>query len=122
MLQAVCWVWLHLLQADISNQTRSPDEDAVNKPYRPLPSGRITVKNALRLRWLLVPACWVVSAAYGVQVLRVSVLLAGLILVYNEGHAADRWLARNVMNAAGIACFETGASLITGACSVFRVC
>lgn len=122
LLHAVCWVWLHLLQADISNQACSPHEDAVNKPYRPLPSGRITLKNALRLRWLLIPVCWVVSAVYGLQVLRVSILFTGLILVYNEGHAAGRWFTRNVMNAGGISCFEAGATLITGACSAFRVC
>ncbi|KIM78588.1 hypothetical protein PILCRDRAFT_11056 [Piloderma croceum F 1598] len=35
----IFWVWLHLLQFDVSNQYLDPTEDALNKPDRPIPSG-----------------------------------------------------------------------------------
>lgn len=37
---------------DIANQTSSPEEDYVNKPYRPIPAGLINIDQA-RTRWLL---------------------------------------------------------------------
>lgn len=37
---------------DIANTTSSVEEDKLNKPHRPIPSGLITVKQA-RVRWLL---------------------------------------------------------------------
>ncbi|KAK8022458.1 UbiA prenyltransferase family protein [Apiospora rasikravindrae] len=37
---------------DICNQATSPEEDAVNKPYRPIPAGLITVNQA-KTRWFL---------------------------------------------------------------------
>lgn len=37
---------------DIANTTSSVEEDKLNKPYRPIPSGLITVKQA-QVRWLL---------------------------------------------------------------------
>ncbi|KAG1871841.1 hypothetical protein DFJ58DRAFT_652344, partial [Suillus subalutaceus] len=47
----LCWVWFHLLQANVSNQTYSAHEDVVNKPCRPVPSGRISVRDCHALRW-----------------------------------------------------------------------
>lgn len=60
---AVFWTWLHLLQFDTSNQSvgSSPEEDAKNKPYRPIPAKRITVAQTLALRWALVPMTLVFS-------------------------------------------------------------
>lgn len=111
----IWWIWLHLLQFDVSNQTLSPEEDAVNKADRPLPSKRITLENALRLRWALVPACWAVSALYSTQTLCASVFLVAFTVVYNELAAhSGHWLLRNAVNAAGFASFEAGATLIAG--------
>ncbi|KAK7960559.1 hypothetical protein PG996_011205 [Apiospora saccharicola] len=42
---------------EICNQTTSPEEDAVNKPYRPIPAGLLTIHQA-RFRWLL---SWLLS-------------------------------------------------------------
>lgn len=37
---------------DIANQSTSPEEDKINKPYRPIPAGLISVNEA-RTRWAL---------------------------------------------------------------------
>lgn len=111
----IWWIWLHLLQFDVSNQTLDPEEDALNKSDRPLPSKRITFQNALRLRWTLIPTCWAVSALYSTQTFYASVSLVVFTVIYNELSAhAGHWLVRNTVNAAGFASFEAGATLIAG--------
>ena len=111
----VFWVWFHVLQFDVSNQTLDPEEDEHNKKDRPLPSKRISLSNAVILRWALVPACWTLSACYSVETLVASIALVFLTVVYDEfGAHSGHWIVRNVVNALGFAAFETGACLIAG--------
>jgi 4-hydroxybenzoate polyprenyltransferase len=93
-----------------------PDEDALNKSDRPLPSKRITLKNAIILRWVLVPFCLAISIAYSIEAFYASATLALLTALYNEfaGHA-DNFVVRNMFNAGGTMCFEFGATLLAGA-------
>ncbi|KAH8120717.1 UbiA prenyltransferase family-domain-containing protein [Phellopilus nigrolimitatus] len=111
----VFWVWFHVLQFDVSNQTLNPAEDEHNKRDRPLPAGRISWKHAKVLRWALVPLCWALSACYSAETVQASVALCILTYVYDEmGAAAGHWLGRNVVNAFGFMSFEVGACLIAG--------
>ncbi|KAI6121107.1 hypothetical protein F5141DRAFT_1087746 [Pisolithus sp. B1] len=48
LIHGALWVWIHMLQFNLSNQAHSAHEDAINKPWRPLPSGRITVDEISR--------------------------------------------------------------------------
>ena len=111
----VLWIWLHILQFDVANQCISPEEDKLNKADRPLAAGRITVRQAVILRWALLPICLLVSLSYSRSVLFASIAMAALTILYNElqVHAAH-WSIRNLMNAVGYATFETGATLIAG--------
>ncbi|KAJ7615482.1 UbiA prenyltransferase family-domain-containing protein [Roridomyces roridus] len=95
------WIWLHLLQFDVSNQTMDPEEDAMNKQDRPLPSKRMTLEQAIILRWILVPLCFAWSLCYSVETLYASIALR-------------HWFIRNAVNAAGFAAFEVGATLVAG--------
>ena len=114
-LQASFWVWLHILQFDVSNQTVSPEEDARNKTDRPLPAGRITLRNALIFRWLLVPICFLWSVTYSLQVLYASVAIVFFTIVYDEFRFhAGNFVTRNLLNALGITSFEWGATLVAG--------
>jgi len=88
----IFWTWFHLLQFVTSNQTLDPEEDEHNKRYRPLPGKRVTLRNAVILRWALVPACWALSACY------------------SNGH----WVVRSFMNAVGFVALEVGATLLAG--------
>ncbi|KAI5120554.1 hypothetical protein M0805_000282 [Coniferiporia weirii] len=111
----IFWIWFHVLQFDVSNQTLEPEEDEYNKKGRPLPARRITLRNALILRWVLVPMCWALSACYSVETVCASVALCILTYAYNEmGLAAGHWLGRNLTNALGVLSFEVGACLIAG--------
>ncbi|KAI0067242.1 hypothetical protein BV25DRAFT_1819550 [Artomyces pyxidatus] len=114
LLHVASWIWIHLLQFTAANQTILPNEDAANKSYRPIPSGRITHRNAVRLRWLLLPLCTFLSALYGVEVLGASVAVSALTFAYNEmgGHKTYYW--RDSINAVGFCSFEAGAMLLAG--------
>ena len=85
----------------------------MNKRDRPLPSGRISMCNALILRWSLVPLCCGLSALYSRAVFWTSVFIALTTILYNEGAVhGGQWLIRNVLLATGYSAFELGATLV----------
>ncbi|KAG9318045.1 UbiA prenyltransferase family-domain-containing protein [Chiua virens] len=106
------WVWFHLLQANVSNQTYSAHEDIINKPWRPLPSGRISVRATRRFRWILLVLCLCLSAWHGTGVLISSAALSLVEIVHDDiGFSSDPVL-KNLMNVGGYLTFESGATLI----------
>ncbi|OCH86989.1 hypothetical protein OBBRIDRAFT_837729 [Obba rivulosa] len=113
VLQAAFWTWLQVLQFDLANQTMRPEEDEYNKRDRPLPSGRLTLATACKLRWILVPICWAWSASYSKEALYASVAASALTVIYNEcATHSGHWTVRNLVNAAGYASFEVGATVV----------
>ncbi|KAF8490135.1 UbiA prenyltransferase family [Russula emetica] len=116
LLHTVLWLWIHTLQLGLANQTlpHAIAEDRMNHPDRPLPAGRITVRQARKLRWMMVPLCLLLSAAYGPRTLLTGFGVALFMLAYNEcGGARGHWLIRNGLNAIGYALAEAGATLVT---------
>lgn len=110
MVYSCFWTWLHLLQFCVSNQSQDPEEDVLNKPWRPIPSGLISVAGARTLRWILFALCPLLSACLGTQWHSISLALASL--VYHELHFQSHGLMRNVCNAWGYASFNAGAAMI----------
>ena len=106
------WIFVHLLLCDVSNQSVSADEDKANKPYRPIPAGRVTEYTAKRLLVALYFLCWAVS--YPLGLLRVSVVLGTLAFLYNTLDFSSHWFAKNFLNAAAYVCFEYGGTFIAG--------
>ncbi len=115
------WVWLHLLQFCVSNQTTNPHEDSANKPWRPIPSGLISVHAARVLRWILLPICLAISV--WCQVLSIGIALCLATLAHNELGWDAHWLPRNVLNAVGYASFRIAAARAgrRGTCSCAHV-
>lgn len=93
----------------------SPGEDAINKPWRPIPAGRLGLHHATILRWLLLPACLILSFAQGIPA--IGAVLAMGILLHNEFRLDSHWFTRNALNAIGYAVFDAGATSVarTGA-------
>jgi 4-hydroxybenzoate polyprenyltransferase len=120
MLCAVLWTWLHLLQFCVSNQSLNPEEDVLNKPWRPIPSGIVSVLNARILRWILLPLCLSLSIMMSLEALWQGISLAIAFIAYNELHLHSHWLTRNACNAWGYASFNAGASAIAGAYNSFH--
>ncbi|KAI0672058.1 UbiA prenyltransferase family-domain-containing protein [Trametes maxima] len=114
ILYRFLWVWLNLLQFCISNQTHSIEEDRINKPWRPLPAGRISPKTAGRLRWILLPVCLAISSLDGTVFAACAVLTAAT-LAHNDRDLGANWRTRNLLNAVGYAAFNIGAAFISSA-------
>lgn len=103
------WTWLNLLPFNISNQ-RQPiaiEEDLVNKPWRPLSSGRLTPRQATLLMLSFYPIALTVS--FYVHGLRSCLTLMALGWWYNDYNGAENCGTRNLINAAGYLSFMYGA-------------
>ncbi|KAF7289942.1 S-adenosyl-L-methionine-dependent methyltransferase [Mycena indigotica] len=107
----IFWLWFHLLAFNTSNQTSSL-EDATNKPDRPIPARRISLRHAKVLRWTLTPACWLLSRAYSQETMFASMALSVFTWMYNELHGNSRSLSRYALNGLGFAAFEAGTTLV----------
>ncbi|KAI0971037.1 UbiA prenyltransferase family-domain-containing protein [Xylaria arbuscula] len=104
------WMWLHLLVEDIANQKLSSSlvEDTINKPWRPIPAGRLTATEARKLALFVVLAALVLSIL--LQSFLPSTTLMTMIWLYNDLDGSSMGpLVRNLLNAAGLACFGWGA-------------
>ena len=117
MLYSCFWMWFHLLLVCISNQSLDPEEDALNKPWRPIPSHLISVATACTLHWILLPSCLFLSAHLGTHWHSISLALASV--VYNELHFNLHGLMRNVCNAWAYASFNAGVALIAAGASYY---
>jgi 4-hydroxybenzoate polyprenyltransferase len=113
----VAWVWLVLLPFNIDNQRRAAaiDEDRANRPWRPLPSQRLTPDQA----FTLMIACHIMALVYSCVVGGLPQSLVGILLgnLYNELGGADRsCVTKNALNALGYVTFTMGAVAVA-ACS-----
>lgn len=107
--QMVVWIWIHLLVENLANQRQpqSVAEDAINKPWRPLPSGRLSQAEALRLLQAGVP----IAAAFSflLDAFTPSVTFTTLVWLYNDLEGSSTGpILRNVVNAAGLSCLGWG--------------
>lgn len=104
------WVWINLLPFAIDNQRQAAAimEDRQNKPWRPLPSGRMTPSSAHYLMMFLYPTAFCVSLWLGGVRQCTSLMVLGYM--YNDLDLADlSWISRNVINALGFCSFASGA-------------
>ena len=106
----ILWTWINLLPFDIDNQRQpgSIGEDAENKPWRPLPSNRISEANAKLLMISGYLLAFISSCFLGG--LLQCLTLIGLGFWYNDLRGADSsCIIRNLINACGYMCFISGA-------------
>ncbi|KAH1985262.1 hypothetical protein LV164_001155 [Aspergillus fumigatus] len=105
------WVGINLLPLTMNNQ-RSPSsiaEDSLNKPWRPLPSKRLSGPQAKRLMFGFYALAVVYSCFYSGG-LRQCLGLIILGTCYNSFGAGDHNpVIRNIINALGYFCFNSGA-------------
>ena len=105
------WCWINLLPFAIDNQ-RQPEaikEDGENKPWRPMPSGRLSEKQAKWLMWSLYPAAIIASMKLGG--LKQCLTLIFLGWWYNDLGGADySCIIRNLINACGFLSYASGAT------------
>ncbi|MCJ1424508.1 hypothetical protein MMC29_002396 [Sticta canariensis] len=107
------WTWVNVLIFDLANQrlTASVTEDSINKPWRPLPSGRITELQARRLLLAVLPFGFLIACYLGGMEETVAMMV--LSWMYNDlGGGEESYLVRNLINAFGFMCYSSGATLV----------
>ena len=107
------WTWFNLLPLAMNNQHRQGDvqEDTKNKPWRPIPAGRLSVEET---KFFMVVS-YVVSVLGSIYLGGTAECLALVAQgwIYNElGAANDSYLARNLLNATGYMTFAAGAAKV----------
>ncbi|KAK7055235.1 hypothetical protein R3P38DRAFT_2463245, partial [Favolaschia claudopus] len=114
LLSATFWIWLHLLQCNVSNQYKSVVEDAINRLWRPLPTGRVSATTATILRWALVPTCIGPRHRHGADLALGSTSLTAVTVAYDEFKLAGHWFGKNLSAMFGYTVFEIGATKLMG--------
>ncbi|KAJ5099716.1 hypothetical protein N7532_006717 [Penicillium argentinense] len=107
------WVLLNLFCLDLANQRldESVQEDFINKPWRPIPTGRLSQREATNLLCIAIPCT--LGFSYFSGGFRESVVMAVLNYIYNDcGVANEHFILRNLMNAFGFMDFVAGASRV----------
>jgi hypothetical protein len=107
------WLWLIILQFCLQNQCSagSPEEDAINKPWRPIPSQRITLidtKNLLRATHLVAGLMsWYLGVVYP------FIIWTALSTLYNDLGGSDRsGFVRNLFCGGFFTCSFGGALML----------
>ncbi|MFS8104713.1 UbiA family prenyltransferase [Lentzea alba] len=90
--------WLALYSHTLSNQSSGMAEDLINKPYRPIPRGLVTVRGA-NVRFVAVSFLFLsLSLLWGVLWAAISAL--GWVVLHNYLGWHRNWFGRQVFNVA----------------------
>jgi 4-hydroxybenzoate polyprenyltransferase len=113
------WSWCTLLLHNVQNQRHpsSVAEDSVNKPWRPLPSGRITAAQAGYVMHSLYPINLAISSMVGGLV--PFLVIAVFSFWHNEMGGAHDGILKNIHSAVGLASFMAGPLEIATGQSIF---
>ena len=117
----VLWVWMNLLPFNINNQ-RQPSaiqEDELNKPWRTMPSQRLTPGEAKILMLIAYLAALTLSMYLGAT--KPCVMLIFFGWVYNDLGGADKNpIIRNLINGIGYLSFACGAAIVASSHFPFK--
>jgi 4-hydroxybenzoate polyprenyltransferase len=109
--------WTNLLIFDLANQRLPPSitEDSLNKPWRPIPSSRLTSTQLRHCLLLAIPPI----LAFNHFILNTgteSALLYILTWMYNDLQGGDDgYIVRNVIIACAFACYNAGSLKVAAA-------
>ena len=107
--------WLNLIIFDLANQS-SPEsvaEDKINKPWRPIPQGKISMKQTRRLMLVAIPLSMAINYSLGVTI--PGMLIHLVTWLYNDLQGGDEPILRELLIAVGYGMFNSG-SLIISSC------
>lgn len=102
--QVILFNWANVFVFDLANQRLSESrlEDQLNKPWRPLPTRRISPEATRRLMLAAIPAALAISSLLGVGTESSFILL--LTWLYNDLHGGDE-IIRDLIIALGYALY-----------------
>lgn len=90
----VTWLTPYIYFFNLSNQITGVDEDRINKPDRPIPSGKVTLEGA-KWRWVVALSAYIGVAAYEVTLMPETIcwILTVAFLCLTE--AGGHWFGKN---------------------------
>ena len=93
LLRSLLYFYLYLYSFNLCNQYTGVEEDRINKPDRPIPSGLVSVEGA-RFRWYIVTALYIVA---GVAIGNVwsCFLFIFAYSMYNYYRGSEHWFTKN---------------------------
>lgn len=109
--------WSNLLIFDLANQ-RSPGsiaEDRVNKPWRPIPSNKITTEQTRRLMLITIPLSLYLN--HYLDVWGQGAVIHLITWLYNDLGGSDEVVVREMLIAVGYAMFNSSSLYIASGCS-----
>ena len=110
--------WSNLLIFDLANQ-RLPDsikEDIINKPWRPLPAGKISQRQTRHLILVAMPLVLLFNAMLCVW--KETASLFNLTWIYNDLRGGDdNWLVRNLVIALAFFLYNLGSLKVASGAS-----
>ncbi|KAL4969447.1 UbiA family prenyltransferase [Aspergillus stella-maris] len=118
----ILWNWLNLLIFNLANQRNPPSvlEDSLNKPWRPIPSARITAAQATRLLLLSLPV--VLVCTYTLGAAEETIILFTLTWMYNDlGGGDSNFVMRNILLAVAIGLYNLASLRIASNCALADV-
>ncbi|OJJ42247.1 hypothetical protein ASPZODRAFT_37403, partial [Penicilliopsis zonata CBS 506.65] len=91
------WTSIHLLIFAINNQTQAHSiiEDTINKPWRPIPSQRISITSAKNVRRVFLLTAIIYAQFSGILLLTLLFLI--LDTLYNTTKLHENALSRNIL-------------------------
>lgn len=116
VLFAIAYFWSYIASFNISNQINSMEEDAINKPDRPIPSGLSTIRGA----WIRLAISYTVFLFLGIVggFWICSVVWIIVCIVHNHLLLARNWLIKSWSMTAGTIAMLTAGWLIGGTFSL----
>lgn len=103
---------------NVSNQAGGCTEDALNKPWRPIPSGRISPSHARALRWIVAVLCIRTSEEIGNDMVMCTLALLATTVLYDELGLSSHHIGKSFCNIVGYTSIEVGATKLMGELSI----
>ncbi|KAI0197373.1 hypothetical protein EV127DRAFT_476463 [Xylaria flabelliformis] len=102
------WLLSNLFLFCLHNQKQPKTiaEDKLNKPWRPIPAGRLTPGQATKILYLMHLICFFIAWYIGGFI--PYIVLTSLTLGYNELDGASNGISKNIHTGVGFICFFTG--------------
>ncbi|KAL9580869.1 MAG: hypothetical protein Q9212_004236 [Teloschistes hypoglaucus] len=107
--KVILWNWLNLFLFVLCNQSHPASvlEDSVNKPWRAIPSGRISAKQTRTLLLFVIPCVYLATLKLGGTWESVTLMIGSWM--YNDlGGADNEVVMRNLLNGFGYICQSSG--------------
>ncbi|XXG99321.1 hypothetical protein Hte_005658 [Hypoxylon texense] len=109
--QTFSWVWLNVFLFSISNQRSKESilEDSINKPWRPLPAGKLDMGQARQLLLVGISLVFAVCS-FCLGAAQETAFCLVLTWMYNDlGGADEHFALRNLINGAAYFVYGSGA-------------